>query len=238
VSTPTLRQRKKDDTRRMIADVATKLFAERGFDAVTVNEIANAAGVAKMTVFNYFARKEELFFDRNEEARGILCRVLEGRKQGEPALELLQRAVHQLAREGHVFVKFTRGVSTFWRTVEASDALQAYVREIRGAAEVTIAELIATESSGGRKIDPTARLLAGIFVTGWKTGYGEAIRRQRAGASAEAAKRVFLAVIDQAFVAAAAVAAGTRYSYRSNALRAGSQIQPSSARRQQRPGAL
>ena len=54
MSPPTLRQRKKDDTRRMIAGVASKLFAERGFDAVTVNEIAVAAGVAKMTVFNYF----------------------------------------------------------------------------------------------------------------------------------------------------------------------------------------
>ena len=108
---PTLRQRKKDDTRRMISVVATDLFAQRGFDAVTVSDIAAAAGVAKMTVFNYFARKEELFFDRNEEARGLLGSVLEGRREGEPVLDLLQRAVHQLAREGHVFVKFTSSVS-------------------------------------------------------------------------------------------------------------------------------
>ncbi|MEO7112608.1 MAG: TetR/AcrR family transcriptional regulator [Polyangiaceae bacterium] len=213
MSLPTLRQRKKDDTRRMISDVARKLFAQHGFDAVTVNDIAAAAGIAKMTVFNYFARKEELFFDRNEEARQVLDRVIAGRRKGESVLDLLQRAAHQLARERHVFATFTRGVSTFWRAVEASDALQAYVREIRGDAEMTIAELIARET-GGRQIDPTARLLAGIFVTGWQTAYNEAIRRQRAGASAEKAKRVFLTVVDQAFVASAAVAAGTPYAQR------------------------
>lgn len=210
VSPPTLRQRKKDDTRRMLSVVATGLFAQRGFDAVTVSDIAAAAGVAKMTVFNYFARKEELFFDRNEEAKEILARFVAGRRAREPLLDLLQRSVHELAREGHTFVKFTRDVAVFWRTVQGSGALQAYVREMRADAEVTIAELIA-EEAGGRQIDPTARLLAGICVTGWQIAYGEAMRRQRAGASAEAAKRVFLAVVDQAFVAAAAVAAGTPY---------------------------
>jgi len=210
VSPPTLRQRKKDDTRRMIAGVASTLFAERGFDAVTVNEIAAAAGVAKMTVFNYFPGKEELFFDRNDEAKEILARFVAGRRGGESILDLLRRAVHELACEGHVFAKFTRVVSTFWRTVEGSDALQAYVRKMRAEAEATIAEVIAQESRS-TQIDPTARLLAGIFVSGWQAAYAEALRRQRAGASAEAAKRVFLALIDQAFVGAAAVAAGTPY---------------------------
>ena len=194
----------------MISVVASDLFAERGFDAVTVSDIAAAAGVAKMTVFNYFARKEELFFDRNEEARGLLGSVLEGRREGEPVLDLLQRAVHHLAREGHVFVRFTRSVSTFWRTVEASDALQAYVREMRGDAEAAIAELLAGES-GARAVDADARLLAGILVTGWWMAYGEAIRRRRAGESAEAARGAFLALVDRGFDAARAVAAGTPY---------------------------
>jgi AcrR family transcriptional regulator len=209
VTPPTLRQRKKDDTRRMISVVASDLFAQRGFDAVTVSDIAAAAGVAKMTVFNYFARKEELYFDRNEEARGLLGSVLEGRR-GEPVLDRLQRAVHQLAREGHVFVKFTRSVSIFWRTVEASDALQAYVREMRGDAEAAVAEVLAGEG-GARAVDANARLLAGILVTGWSVAYGEAIRRQRAGESAEAATRAFLALVDRGFDAARAVAAGTPY---------------------------
>ncbi len=211
VSPPTLRQRKKDDTRLMISEAARALFTERGFDAVTVSEIASAAGVAKMTVFNYFARKEELLFDRNAEARELLDRVLAGRREEEPALDLLQRAVHQLVRERHVYVKFTRAVSTFWRTVEASPALQTYVREMRADAETAVANAIAgaSGSGGAGAVDAHARLLAGIVVTGWRVAYGEAIRRQRGGASSEVASRTFLALVDRSFNAARAASVGT-----------------------------
>ncbi|MDB4943268.1 MAG: transcriptional regulator, TetR family [Labilithrix sp.] len=210
MTAPTLRQRKKDDTRRAISDAATELFAARGFDAVTCSEIAAAAGVAKMTLFNYFARKEELFFDRNEEARGLLASVLEGRRDEEPVLDVLQRAAHQLAREGHVFAKLTRAVSAFWRTVEASAALQAYVREMRSEADAALAEALASAAGQGA-VDATARLVAGILVTGWWTAYAEGLGRQRAGHPAEAIRAAFLALVDRAFDAARAAAAGTPY---------------------------
>src|SRR4051794_10762590 len=57
------RERKKQQTRQAISDVATTLFLERGFDAVTVAEVARAADVAVQTVFNHFPAKEDLFFD-------------------------------------------------------------------------------------------------------------------------------------------------------------------------------
>src|SRR3954470_1538131 len=57
-----LRERKKRQTRELIAATAQGLFRERGFDAVTVDEVAGQAGVSRKTVFNYFATKEDLFF--------------------------------------------------------------------------------------------------------------------------------------------------------------------------------
>ena len=57
-----LRERKKQATREQIARVAMELFAKRGFDAVTVAEVADAAGVSEKTVFNYFPAKEDLVF--------------------------------------------------------------------------------------------------------------------------------------------------------------------------------
>jgi AcrR family transcriptional regulator len=58
-----LRESKKLETRREIADTAMRLFVERGFDHVTVAEVAAAARVSVKTVFNYFPTKEDLFFD-------------------------------------------------------------------------------------------------------------------------------------------------------------------------------
>jgi AcrR family transcriptional regulator len=61
------RSRKRLATRQGISNAATRLFFERGFDHVTVDEIAAAADVGRMTVFNHFPRKEDMFFDRDEE---------------------------------------------------------------------------------------------------------------------------------------------------------------------------
>jgi AcrR family transcriptional regulator len=67
-----LRERKKAELRQTISDVATRLFEARGFDAVTVAEIAAAANVSAKTVFNYFPAKEDLFFDAEDAVRDAL----------------------------------------------------------------------------------------------------------------------------------------------------------------------
>src|SRR5271167_2178624 len=80
MSTPSdRRSRKRLATRQVISDTATHLFIERGFDQVTVDEIAAAADVGRMTVFNHFPRKEDMFFDLDEEGREILREALRQR---------------------------------------------------------------------------------------------------------------------------------------------------------------
>ncbi|MFE7616804.1 TetR/AcrR family transcriptional regulator [Streptomyces sp. NPDC057496] len=81
-----LRERKKLQTRHRLLAAATELFAGRGFDQVSVAEIAEAAEVSKMTVFNYFASKEDLVLSPMEEHVGDVARVVRDRAPGESAL--------------------------------------------------------------------------------------------------------------------------------------------------------
>ena len=63
VTTESRRERKKRETRGRIVEAATRLFSERGFAAPTVDDIAEAADVAKGTIYNYFDSKEAILFD-------------------------------------------------------------------------------------------------------------------------------------------------------------------------------
>ncbi|GAA0433264.1 TetR family transcriptional regulator [Acrocarpospora corrugata] len=88
-----LRERKKEQTRRRIAEVALRLFAERGYDAVTVNEIAATAEVAKVTLFKYFPTKESLVLEGVAEED--LAQIVSARPAGQSPLAALR--AHYLA---------------------------------------------------------------------------------------------------------------------------------------------
>src|SRR5581483_575710 len=93
---PGLRLRKRLATRRAISQVADRLFLERGFENVTVDEIAAAAHVGRMTVFNYFPRKEDMFFDRDEEGREAVREALRQRNPRVSPIETLRLLAHRL----------------------------------------------------------------------------------------------------------------------------------------------
>src|SRR3954451_6546949 len=88
-----LRERKKQRTRELIAESARRLFGERGFEAVTVAEIARAADVSAQTVFNYFPTKEDLVYWRLESFEDELLGTIRARAPGESVLTAFGRFV-------------------------------------------------------------------------------------------------------------------------------------------------
>ncbi|MDA0161431.1 TetR/AcrR family transcriptional regulator [Solirubrobacter ginsenosidimutans] len=88
-----LRERKKEQTRELIAETARGLFGERGFEAVTVAEIARAADVSTQTVFNYFPTKEDLVYWRLESFEEELLSTIRDRAAGESVLTAFGRFV-------------------------------------------------------------------------------------------------------------------------------------------------
>lgn len=203
-----LRERKKRATRQLISDLATRLFAERGFENVTVDEVAAAASVSKMTVFNYFPRKEDLFFDRGDEAQVLLRGALEQRGRRSP-LAALRALAQDLMEQRHDAMELTGDAARFWKTVAASPALRARARELAEEVERDLGRMLA-ESVGAPPGDSTARLIAALLVAAWRVALREALYHHRQ-ARAAATRERFLEVLEYGFTAASAAAKGTPY---------------------------
>jgi AcrR family transcriptional regulator len=86
-----MRERKKRQTREEIAAAAMTLFEARGFDSVTVAEVARAADVSEKTVFNYFPAKEDLIAHRGAERLEQLIAAVRAQPPGTPLLEPFRR---------------------------------------------------------------------------------------------------------------------------------------------------
>src|ERR1700758_2295729 len=82
MATTGLRELKKARTRRLIADPAARLFAERGYEHVAVSDVAREAEVSEQTVYNYFPTKERLVTDRDERIQERLCELIRSRGPG------------------------------------------------------------------------------------------------------------------------------------------------------------
>ena len=207
---PDRRSRKRLATRQVISDAATRLFLERGFDRVTVDEIAAAADVGRMTVFNHFPRKEDMFFDRDEEGRELLRQALRQRDPRMAPIETLRLLAHRLVAEGSPYVEFSARSQGYVETIEGSETLKARARAIRDE----IAQVVTLALSGcvGRKpADPAAHLAADLLLATWTVGLIQAHRTFRRSRDSEEAKVAFLTLVDQGTIGLKAAMAGTPY---------------------------
>ncbi|MFK0201072.1 TetR/AcrR family transcriptional regulator [Streptomyces lavendulae] len=189
-ATGSLRERKKRETRQRISDVATALFGARGFDHVTVAEVAKAAEVSTMTVFNHFPRKEDLFLDRIPEAVELFSAAVRDRPEGTPPLAGLRELLLRLLDQGHPLAGVGDTFPHFWRIVLGSPALRARAREGVEELEDALAEAI-----GG----PGARLTAALTVAAYRTVYVTTARRLLAGERAADIAEDHRARVDAAF---------------------------------------
>ncbi|CAN5585734.1 hypothetical protein BH10PSE4_BH10PSE4_01620 [soil metagenome] len=201
-----LRDRKKEATRQAISNVATRLFVERGFDNVSVADIADEAQVARKTVFNYFARKEDLVFDREDEVRALMREALIARGEHAP-VAAFQTLMRTLVQTQHPLFRITERPIQFWRTVRESSVLAARAREL----QVTLADDLAgmlADAAGRPHAEPEARLAATMLMATLVVAYGEALRAFREKREPTAA---FEGVMDRGFLGVDVALAGTPY---------------------------
>lgn len=206
----TRRSRKRQATRQHISDVATTLFCARGFEAVTVDEIAAAADVGRMTVFNHFARKEDMFFDRDEEGRQILVNAIAQRPAGTAPIEAVRQLAHSLVAEGARLVDFSDGSCTFMKTIKASETLMARARAIGYELAEVLAQALA-QAIGRDPGDPEAELAGHLILATLLVAFLQAHQVYERQQDANQASHTFLQLIDQGFLGVTAAFATTPY---------------------------
>ena len=164
-------------TRARILEVANRLFLERGYDTVTVAEVAREAGVSSVTVFNHFPRKEDLFLDRAVDAVELLRSAVRDRAPGVDVLASLRDATFRLVDARHPLSGVDPSRSPSSGTVAASPALVARAREIASDLQRTLAEELERDPT----FEGDGTLLAAFFIAGYGTVMVETARRRMAG---------------------------------------------------------
>ncbi len=162
---PSLREQRRLRTREAIVDAAAELFVERGFDHVSVMEIAQRAGVVEKTVFNHFPVKEGLVFEADPPIRAALLDAVRRRPAGESVAAaaggFVVAAVSQLGSPAAA-----EGMTEMARVIRGSRTLQAREREILGTLTDTLAEQITLETrAAAGELEPwlAANAVMGLY---------------------------------------------------------------------------
>ncbi|MBZ4318026.1 TetR/AcrR family transcriptional regulator [Streptomyces huiliensis] len=158
---PGLRERKKLQTRRKLMQVAVELFEERGYDKVSVAEIAAAADVSKMTVFNYCGSKEDILVGALEDHVDDVARAVRERAPGESVVHAVRRQflAYVDASEPAVGMCDDPFVLRLRRLIVETPVLLARAREIAHRSERLLAEELAAVG------DPAmAHIVAGQII--------------------------------------------------------------------------
>jgi AcrR family transcriptional regulator len=183
---PGLRERKKRRTRQALIDSAMRLYRERGFDGVTVAEIAREADVAPRTFFGYFETKEDVFLGRGDDRLERLVQAIRERDRGEPILSALQR---ELLRDGEpaAAAPAPSGRPDLSELI-GHPAIASRLRERWNRWEDLLTEAIAADV-GAPPGDPEPRVVAAALTGAIRVA--SAAAQERPDRRVEIARRVF-----------------------------------------------
>ncbi len=193
-----LRERKKQRTRKAIADAAKRLFEQRGFDHVTVAEVAEAAEISAKTLFTYFASKEDLLFDDEDELRDIIVAAIRDRPPGDSVVDAVRRQIEGLssARKAPDLIVALDGVR---RSLGDNPTLHARLRLMWERYEDAIARMLAEETAMAPD-DPRPRLAAVQIVAVYRLltsdVVGNYLSGHAAGQRPAAVRKWFRAALD------------------------------------------
>jgi AcrR family transcriptional regulator len=155
-----LRERKKRLTRKAIFDTAQRLFSERGFENVTVAEIADAANVSVKTLFTYVRSKEELVFSDEPNVLDAVVDAVRNRRIGQTPLVAAASALLAAVDDDDP----TGGLEGFHRMIGSSPAIQSRLRVMYDEAEDKITEALTTRKDGPRERAARRLVAAQIMV--------------------------------------------------------------------------
>lgn len=168
------RERKKAATRQAIADAALRLFLERGYDAVGIREIAEAADVSTTTLFKHFPVKEALVFDEDADQESRLLAAVRDRPEG--------RSIPAALREHALTTRLVSadgdtGFTAFTRLVAGTPVLRDYAQKMWLRHTAALAQVIA-EESGLAAGDPVCTALAHFALEAPRAAYAHDNPRQ------------------------------------------------------------
>jgi AcrR family transcriptional regulator len=194
---PRTSERGGPQTRARILAVATGLFVERGYDAVTVAEIARQAGVTSVTVFNHFPRKEDLFLDRAADAADLLRSTVRDRAPGVDVLTSLRDTSLRLFDARHPLSGVADRSVPFFRTIGGSPALVARARAIASELQTTLTDELDRDPA----FTGDGTLLAAFFIAGYSAVLVETAGRRIDGEPTNTVMKDHRVRLDRLFTA-------------------------------------
>lgn len=189
-----LRERKKRQTRQRISEAALGLFVERGFDHVTIAEVAAAAEVSVNTLYNYYEAKEDLVLPPDQASPQRLADIVRARQPGESAARAVLGRLRDELRRRDRSVGLTAGFGRVFDMMRAAPTLTARLEDLGRQMTDALATVLA-EETGAAPDDQLPRLVASQI--GWfhSLVYAEIGRRIVAGEKPDAIAEAMLQLL-------------------------------------------